>query len=51
MRQLPIVIIDGKMYYRDDRLLEFRAVDNPHDRICYEDFEPEWILLVLRCRT
>ena len=51
MRRLPIVTIDGKLYYRDDRLFEFRAVDNPHDRIRYEDLESEWALLALRCRT
>jgi len=32
-RQLPIVTIRGKKYYQDDRLQEYRAVDNPHDRI------------------
>lgn len=31
-RRLPIVTIDGTRYYRDDRLGEYRAVDNPHDR-------------------
>ena len=31
-RRLPIVMLDGKLYYRDDRLGEFRAVNNPHDR-------------------
>ena len=34
-RRLPIVTIKGKKYFRDDRLREFRAVDNPHDRIPY----------------
>lgn len=32
-RHLPIVTIRGRTYYRDDRLQEYRAVDNPHDRI------------------
>ena len=32
-RQLPIVTIRGKKYFQDDRLREYRAVDNPHDRI------------------
>jgi hypothetical protein len=32
-RQLPIVTINGKRYYRDDRLGEYRAVNNPHDRL------------------
>lgn len=31
-KQLPIVTIDGRRYYRDERLGEYRAVDNPHDR-------------------
>lgn len=31
-RRLPIVTIDGTRFYRDDRLGEYRAVDNPHDR-------------------
>ena len=32
-KRLPIVTIDGKRYFRDDRLREYRAVDNPHDRL------------------
>jgi hypothetical protein len=36
-RRLPIVMIDGKPYFRDDRLREYRAVDNPHDRIAFQD--------------
>lgn len=32
-RQLPIVTINGKRYFQDDRLREYRAIDNPHDRI------------------
>jgi hypothetical protein len=32
-RQLPIVIINGKQYFADERLRECRAIDNPHDRI------------------
>lgn len=31
-RRLPIVMLDGKLYYRDERLREHRAVNNPHDR-------------------
>lgn len=31
--QLPIVKIRGKKYYRDDRLREFRRVEDPHERI------------------
>ena len=38
-RRLPIVEIDGKPYFQDDRLKEFRAVDNPHDRITFDDYD------------
>jgi hypothetical protein len=34
-KQLPIEKIDGKQYYRDDRLREYRRVDNPHERISF----------------
>ncbi len=30
---LPIVVINGKQYFADERLGECRAIDNPHDRI------------------
>lgn len=33
VKQLPIIQINGRNYYRDDRLKEYRAVDNPHDRL------------------
>ena len=33
VRKLPVVEIEGRSYYRDDRLREYRAVDNPHDRL------------------
>jgi hypothetical protein len=32
-RGLPVEEIDGKRYYRDERLSEYRNVDNPHDRL------------------
>jgi hypothetical protein len=32
-RRLPIVVINGRRYFADVRLREYRAVDNPHDRI------------------
>lgn len=35
---LPIVVIGGRWFFRDDRLEEFRAVDNPHERIAFDDF-------------
>ncbi|MCX5653079.1 MAG: hypothetical protein NTY65_00290 [Planctomycetota bacterium] len=34
--RLPIVRIRGRLYYRDDRLQEFRAVDAPWDRVPFE---------------
>ncbi len=36
--ELPKVKIKGKLYYQDNRLEEFRAVDNPHDRIQFKDY-------------
>jgi hypothetical protein len=37
-RQLEIVrFANGKRYYRDERLQEFRNVKNPHDRITFEE--------------
>jgi len=35
--ELPKVRIGEKLYYRDDRLREFRAVDNPHDRVTFKE--------------
>ena len=32
-RVLPVEEIDGKRYYQDERLGEYRNVENPHDRI------------------
>jgi hypothetical protein len=32
-RKLPVVTINGREYYVDERLRELRAVNNPHDRI------------------
>lgn len=32
-RRLDEVVIKGKTYFRDERLREYRNVDNPHDRI------------------
>jgi len=44
-RRLPIVRIRGRLYYQDDRLQEFRAVDAPWDRIPFEVMV--WELAVL----
>ena len=32
-RGLPVKEIQGKRYYRDERLREYRNVENPHDRM------------------
>ncbi len=37
VRQLSIVKIDGKHYFQDDRLQEYRQTTNPHNRIKFED--------------
>jgi hypothetical protein len=36
-RALPRVLLDGVLYFRDDRLREFRRVDNPHERITFDE--------------
>jgi len=38
-KQLPKAKINDKTYYRDDRLQEYRNVDNPHDRISFKEIE------------
>jgi hypothetical protein len=35
--QLAIVKIDGKHYYQDDRLREYRETTDPQNRISFED--------------
>ena len=37
--RLPIVRIAGKLYFQDDRLEEFRRVNDPFDRIPFGDAE------------
>jgi len=34
---LPIYQFKGKQYFRDDRLHEYRNINNPNDRITYDD--------------
>jgi hypothetical protein len=44
--QLAIVKIDGKHYYQDDRLREYRETTNPHNSISFNelgDREPELV--------
>lgn len=38
-RELPRYQIKGKTYFRDDRLGEYRNVENPHDRITFDQFQ------------
>lgn len=33
MEMLPIYKLNGKLYFRDKRLAEYRNIDNPLDRI------------------
>ena len=36
-RRLPVVRIRGRLYFQDDRLQEFRAVDAPWERVSFEE--------------
>ena len=36
VNQLAKVKIDGKVYFQDDRLQEYRQVTNPHSRIRFD---------------
>jgi len=38
MRELPIYKIKGKLYYRDERLGEYRNTKNPMDTILINSF-------------
>ena len=44
-RRLPVVRIRGRLYYRDDRLQEYRATDAPWERVTFE--EMAWIVVIL----
>lgn len=37
VRQLPIVLIEGKRYFLDERLQEYRRMENPHQRIAFHE--------------
>ena len=43
-RRLPIVRIRRRLYYQDDRLQEFRAVDDPCERVSFE--EMVWVVAI-----
>jgi hypothetical protein len=49
--ELPKVQIGEKLYYRDDRLREFRAVDNPHDRISFREIVQLYVDLLCQLRN
>ena len=36
-RKLEVVKINGKQYFKDDRLKEYRNVNNPHDVIRFSE--------------
>ncbi len=38
-RELPQYQIRGKIYYRDEKLKEYRNVDDPFERITFDQFE------------
>src|SRR5262245_24493445 len=38
-RMLPVEEIHGTRYYRDERLKEYRNVENPHDRITLDTLQ------------
>jgi hypothetical protein len=40
-RRLPIVKIHDIDYYKDERLEEYRQVNNPHERISFAEEEAE----------
>lgn len=37
--ELPIYKINGKLYFRDKRLSEYRNINNPNDRIGIDDVD------------
>lgn len=39
-------VMGDKEYYRDNRLEEFRAVNNPHDRITFEEIRQAYLKIV-----
>jgi len=44
-RRLAVVRIRGRLYYQDDQLQEFRAVDAPWDRVPFEVMV--WAVVIL----
>jgi ABC-type uncharacterized transport system fused permease/ATPase subunit len=46
VRALPRVWMGGEEYFRDDRLEEFRAVDNLDNRITFEEIRQAYLELI-----
>lgn len=46
VRQLPIVKIEDKEYFVDERLQEYRQTDNPHNRIAFGELGDRKPILV-----
>ena len=44
--KLPRVWMGDREYYRDDRLREFRGVNNPHERISFEEIRQAYLEIV-----
>jgi hypothetical protein len=48
---LPRVKINNKWYFQDNRLREFRAVDNPHDRITFKEYRQKGLTITEVIKT
>ena len=46
VKALPRVWMGGKEHFRDDRLEEFRAVNNLDDRITFEEIRQAYLQIV-----
>jgi hypothetical protein len=49
--ELPKVRIGRKLYYKDARLREFRAVDNPDDRMSFREIMQLYMDLLCQLRN
>jgi len=38
-KQLPIVKVGGKEFFKDNRLKEYRNIQNPHERYSFEEIQ------------
>jgi hypothetical protein len=46
VRQLPVVLIEGQKYFCDERLKEYRQVENPYSRIRFNEIGERRVTLV-----